>query len=187
MTLTCVMVAAAQVRQVEGFPWHTRRFQRVVPDAVCHIRRPPDSAMRRYDPFPHPVLFWQTQRHNIHRCSSQLIPAVCSQMNAESWIRQRLLAFIDWLPSRWSVRYCNVHSATSSHQSDRIYCRPGCKLYRRAGPVPARTDEGRPLPIDTRLSFAQANKLIRDLRPRQLVVPEVYTSTPALQPGTNPV
>ena len=42
-------------------------------------------------------------------------------------------------------------------------------------------------PIDTRLSFAQANKLIRDLRPRQLVVPEVYTSTPALQPGTNPV
>lgn len=38
-------------------------------------------------------------------------------------------------------------------------------------------------PIDTRLSFAQANKLVRDLKPRFLVVPEQYTTPPSLQPG----
>ncbi|XP_067944009.1 integrator complex subunit 9-like [Watersipora subatra] len=38
-------------------------------------------------------------------------------------------------------------------------------------------------PIDTRLSFAQANKLIRDLKPKHLVVPEEYTFPPTLQPG----
>ena len=38
-------------------------------------------------------------------------------------------------------------------------------------------------PIDTRLSFAQANKLIRDLRPRHLVVPEQYITPPTLQPS----
>ncbi|XP_013789253.2 integrator complex subunit 9-like [Limulus polyphemus] len=36
-------------------------------------------------------------------------------------------------------------------------------------------------PIDTSLSFSQANKLIRDLKPLHLVAPEVYTTPPALQ------
>ncbi|KAF6041191.1 hypothetical protein EB796_000529 [Bugula neritina] len=38
-------------------------------------------------------------------------------------------------------------------------------------------------PIDTRLNFSQANKLIRDLRPKYLVIPEQYSSPPSLQPG----
>ena len=38
-------------------------------------------------------------------------------------------------------------------------------------------------PIDTRLSFQQANKLIRDLKPKHLVVPEEYCTPPTLQPG----
>lgn len=37
-------------------------------------------------------------------------------------------------------------------------------------------------PIDTGLSYAQANKLIRDLRPSHLVVPEQYIVPPPLQP-----
>ncbi|XP_048237856.1 integrator complex subunit 9-like isoform X1 [Haliotis rufescens] len=37
-------------------------------------------------------------------------------------------------------------------------------------------------PIDTSLSFAQANKLIKDLRPLHLVVAETYTSPPLLAP-----
>ncbi|KAK7507295.1 hypothetical protein BaRGS_00001230 [Batillaria attramentaria] len=40
-------------------------------------------------------------------------------------------------------------------------------------------------PIDTSLSFAQANKLIRDLRPLHLVVSETYTSPPPLAPQRN--
>ena len=38
-------------------------------------------------------------------------------------------------------------------------------------------------PIDTRLSFTQANKLIKDLKPRHLVIPEFYSSPPSLFPG----
>uniref|UniRef100_T1JKD7 Beta-Casp domain-containing protein n=1 Tax=Strigamia maritima TaxID=126957 RepID=T1JKD7_STRMM len=37
-------------------------------------------------------------------------------------------------------------------------------------------------PIDTGLSYAQANKLIRDLKPSYLVVPEQYTLPPPLHP-----
>lgn len=37
-------------------------------------------------------------------------------------------------------------------------------------------------PIDTSLSFAQANKLIRDLNPRHLIVPNQYTVPPLLHP-----
>jgi len=33
-------------------------------------------------------------------------------------------------------------------------------------------------PIDTSLNFTQANKLIRDLKPEHLVIPEVYTQPP---------
>ena len=35
-------------------------------------------------------------------------------------------------------------------------------------------------PIDTSLNFAQANKLIRDLKPENLVVPESYTKPPPI-------
>lgn len=35
-------------------------------------------------------------------------------------------------------------------------------------------------PIDTSLNFAQANKLIRDLKPEHLVVPECYTKPPPI-------
>ncbi|XP_041374952.1 integrator complex subunit 9-like [Gigantopelta aegis] len=38
-------------------------------------------------------------------------------------------------------------------------------------------------PIDTSLNFAQANKLIRDLRPLSLVVAESYTKPPVLAPN----
>lgn len=37
-------------------------------------------------------------------------------------------------------------------------------------------------PVDTSLSFAQANKLIRDLRPLHLVVSETYTTPPPQAP-----
>ncbi|XP_031573815.1 integrator complex subunit 9 homolog [Actinia tenebrosa] len=37
-------------------------------------------------------------------------------------------------------------------------------------------------PIDPRLNFGQANKLLRELKPGHLVIPEVYTRTPALLP-----
>lgn len=33
-------------------------------------------------------------------------------------------------------------------------------------------------PIDTSLNFTQANKLIRDLKPEHLVIPECYTQPP---------
>lgn len=37
-------------------------------------------------------------------------------------------------------------------------------------------------PIDTALNFSQANKLIRDLKPENLVVPECYTQSPISAP-----
>ncbi|XP_018344280.1 PREDICTED: integrator complex subunit 9 [Trachymyrmex septentrionalis] len=37
-------------------------------------------------------------------------------------------------------------------------------------------------PIDTSLNFTQANKLIRDLKPEHLVIPEVYTQPPGMAP-----
>jgi len=37
-------------------------------------------------------------------------------------------------------------------------------------------------PIDTSLNFPQGNKLIRDLKPSILVVPEVYLQPPAICP-----
>lgn len=37
--------------------------------------------------------------------------------------------------------------------------------------------------IDTSLNFTQANKLIRELKPATLVVPEVYTRPPVLAPN----
>ena len=37
-------------------------------------------------------------------------------------------------------------------------------------------------PIDTSLSFTQSNKLIRDLKPSNLMVPEVYLNPPASAP-----
>lgn len=37
-------------------------------------------------------------------------------------------------------------------------------------------------PIDTSLNFSQANKLIRDLKPENLVVPECYTQAPISAP-----
>lgn len=38
------------------------------------------------------------------------------------------------------------------------------------------------VPIDTSLSFVQANKLVRDLKPSNLVLPAQYTQPPLLQP-----
>jgi len=40
-------------------------------------------------------------------------------------------------------------------------------------------------PIDTSLNFAQANKLIKDLRPQHLVVSESYTKPPPIDPFRN--
>jgi len=37
-------------------------------------------------------------------------------------------------------------------------------------------------PIDTSLNFTQANKLIRDLKPENLVIPELYTQPPGMAP-----
>lgn len=37
-------------------------------------------------------------------------------------------------------------------------------------------------PIDTSLNFTQANKLIRDLKPEHLVIPECYTQPPITAP-----
>lgn len=37
--------------------------------------------------------------------------------------------------------------------------------------------------IDTSLNFTQANKLIRDLKPKTLVVPECYTQPPVSAPN----
>lgn len=37
-------------------------------------------------------------------------------------------------------------------------------------------------PIETSLNFVQANKLIRDLKPDNLVVPERYLSPPIIAP-----
>ncbi|KAK3739105.1 hypothetical protein QZH41_018245 [Actinostola sp. cb2023] len=37
-------------------------------------------------------------------------------------------------------------------------------------------------PIDPRLNFSQANKLLRELKPGHLVIPELYTHTPTLLP-----
>lgn len=37
--------------------------------------------------------------------------------------------------------------------------------------------------IDTSLNFTQANKLIKDLKPTTLVVPECYTLPPSSAPG----
>jgi len=37
-------------------------------------------------------------------------------------------------------------------------------------------------PIDTSLNFTQANKLIRDLKPEHLVIPELYTQPPGMAP-----
>lgn len=37
-------------------------------------------------------------------------------------------------------------------------------------------------PIDTSLSFVQANKLVRDLKPSNLVLPRQHTVPPLLQP-----
>lgn len=37
-------------------------------------------------------------------------------------------------------------------------------------------------PIDTSLSFTQANKLIRDLKPANLMVPELYLNAPVSVP-----
>jgi len=37
-------------------------------------------------------------------------------------------------------------------------------------------------PIDTSLSFTQANKLIRDLKPAHLLVPDVYLHPPKSAP-----
>ncbi|XP_064480240.1 integrator complex subunit 9-like [Ornithodoros turicata] len=41
------------------------------------------------------------------------------------------------------------------------------------------------VPIDTSLSFSQANKLVRDLKPTNLVMPAQYTQPPLLQPHRN--
>ena len=38
-------------------------------------------------------------------------------------------------------------------------------------------------PIDTSLSFAQAKKLVRDLKPGCIAVPEVYASPPVTSPN----
>lgn len=38
-------------------------------------------------------------------------------------------------------------------------------------------------PIDTRLNFKQAGVLIRDHKPKNVVIPEVYTHPPVLHPG----
>ena len=35
-------------------------------------------------------------------------------------------------------------------------------------------------PIDTSLNFSQANKLLKDLKPKNLVIPQSYTSPPPL-------
>ena len=35
-------------------------------------------------------------------------------------------------------------------------------------------------PIDTSLNFSQANKLLRDLKPKNLVIPQSYTTPPLL-------
>lgn len=40
-------------------------------------------------------------------------------------------------------------------------------------------------PIDTSLNFTQANKLIRDLKPHILILPECYTQPPLNHPHRN--
>lgn len=37
-------------------------------------------------------------------------------------------------------------------------------------------------PIETSLNFAQANKLLKDLKPGNIVIPESYTQPPAMAP-----
>lgn len=38
-------------------------------------------------------------------------------------------------------------------------------------------------PIDTSLNFTQANKLIRELKPNTLILPECYTQPPLAHPN----
>eukprot|EP00794_Sanderia_malayensis_P007283 gene7283-8094_t len=40
-------------------------------------------------------------------------------------------------------------------------------------------------PIDPRLNFTQANKLIKDLKPKEVLIPERYTKPPEFQPYRN--
>lgn len=49
-------------------------------------------------------------------------------------------------------------------------------------PVTTPSSQALCFPIDTSLSFVQANKLIRDLKPSNLVLPRQYTIPPILQP-----
>lgn len=63
-----------------------------------------------------------------------------------------------------------------------IFTEPDFMYLEALGPFQPLAMKAVYCPIDTSLNFNQANKLIRDLKPRHLVVPVQYTSAPVLQP-----
>ncbi|KAL3205950.1 hypothetical protein MRX96_040538 [Rhipicephalus microplus] len=63
-----------------------------------------------------------------------------------------------------------------------IFTEPDFNLAEAIAPFQPMAMKALCFPIDTSLSFVQANKLIRDLKPTNLVLPLQYTLPPPLQP-----
>lgn len=63
-----------------------------------------------------------------------------------------------------------------------IFTEPDFNLAEAIAPFQPMAMKALCFPIDTSLSFVQANKLIRDLKPTNLVLPLQYTLPPLLQP-----
>lgn len=63
-----------------------------------------------------------------------------------------------------------------------IFTEPDFNLAEAIAPFQPMAMKALCFPIDTSLSFVQANKLIRDLKPANLVLPLQYTLPPLLQP-----
>lgn len=80
-----------------------------------------------------------------------------------------------------SVHFIELWSSNPLHTV--IFTEPDFPYLEALAPFQPLAMKAVHCPIDTSLNFTQANKLIRDLKPGTLVLPECYTQPPAAHPN----
>jgi integrator complex subunit 9 len=84
-----------------------------------------------------------------------------------------------------SWQHCCLHvlySKHTKHKVNQFVSEPDFPYLEALAPFQPLAMKAVHCPIDTSLNFTQANKLIRDLRPGTLVLPESYTLPPVTAP-----